>query len=307
MGRRKRNTDERFPSQLDGTESCHRQTQTLQGPPRTHNSGTCCLIVDWSRWCRDHLTAVWECFRLTSIGAHPSPEGVMVYSHIFKNMFPAMSRSFPEGPGPLTQPLLPVSCEPSTMAFDDAGIKNKKPVKIIRLQCCFLGFFGGILFRMVDLLSAWVVIAAGWGCQPSTIVKYGVLLVLSQLLTVLYLSASRAAVQKIRERRHLLKKVDVCDDDTDRLHSSVLQEQCGFYFIVSFLCGIILGSYLTWVGITAVLGQPLHLFPLLVSCTLDLMICTMLGFLYQLKNHGSANPDITHDEEEESVWHMFAS
>jgi hypothetical protein len=218
-------------------------------------------------------------------------------------MIPVMSRCFPERPRPLTQPLLSVPSESSGVAFDDVGIKNKKQGKIIGLQCCILGFWGGLLFRMVDLVSAWVMIAAGW-CQSSTIVKYGALLVLSQLLTILYLSASMAAVQKLRERRHVLEKADACDDNTDRLHSSVLPAQCEFYFISSFLCGITLGSYLTWVGIDAVLGQPPHLLPLVSSCAIDLMICSILGLLYQSKHHESANSDMTHDEAEESVLHV---
>jgi hypothetical protein len=176
------------------------------------------------------------------------------------------------------------------------------------LQFFVVGFFGGVVVRVVEIVAC-CMIAAGWG--HSSHAAYGVLLVSSQLSIAVNLPMLIGTVQMIRSkhavRRHWKKKM--ChvrrDEEGDGSHfSGTWTEPCTFYCILSFLYGMIIGSYLTWAAADVILGdgQPTRSSgSFLASCVVDLMMLSVLVWLYQLDRPKSTNPEILYSEQEQAT------
>jgi hypothetical protein len=210
----------------------------------------------------------------------------------------------------------------NTVDTDDDDPDDDDVIKLLRrrtreftaiatsLPFCVLGLLVGIVVRLVEIVACFMIVAE-WAHSSHGAYRV-ILLVLSKLSIAVYLPILIATVRMIRNKQKVqqhwpTKKCHVCCDDDavvvdgSHLSSTCKEEPRNFYCILSLLSGMSIGSYLTWATIYDILGgQPTSdSGSFLASCVLDLILFSVLVWLYQLDRPESTNRDRVCAEEEQ--------
>jgi len=176
----------------------------------------------------------------------------------------------------VTQPLL----REGVRMGDDESTSSQQPAEAIQTSgtgFVFLGLATGFLIQVISL-GAYAFMLTQFGEMPtasseSEWLVYGLLSVLTQVDLVIYVLIWVAFTCTMTRNGMAFIRLQ---------YQAPVKRRSVFVLGVYFLVGIVLGAFVAWTLIDMYLGFPIPFVPIAATVTIDLILCYLMVFCYDL-------------------------
>mmetsp|Transcript_30505 Transcript_30505/g.87113 ORF Transcript_30505/g.87113 Transcript_30505/m.87113 type:complete len:213 (-) Transcript_30505:168-806(-) len=185
----------------------------------------------------------------------------------------------------ITQPLL----RDEVSMGDEESSTTKSPS--VKASCTAIVLFGiatGFLIQVISL-GAYAFMLTQYGEMPKTDSEsdwfvYGILSVLTQVDLVIYVLIWVAFTCTMTRNGMAFIRLQ---------YQAQVQRRSVFILGVYFLVGIVLGAFVAWTMIDVYLGFPIPFVPIAATVGVDLVLCYLMVFCYDLGREESIDDEDT--------------
>jgi magnesium-transporting ATPase (P-type) len=187
----------------------------------------------------------------------------------------------------VTQPLL--HDDEVLMGDDEAIEKTKQPVKVSGGRFVIIGVMTGFFIQVISL-GAYAFMLTEYGEEPTTDSSesnwfvYSILSVLTQVDLVIYVMIWLAFTCTMTQNGMAFVRLQ---------YQAPVKRRSVFVLGVYFLVGIVLGAFVAWTMIDLYLGFPIPFVPIAVTVVVDLVLCYLMVWCYDLGRENTIEDEET--------------